>query len=111
MKKLFLMMVMCALPLQAVLAAVETYVGHEVQYELLADSLLHVHSDTDHQHDQASSDNTCDGDHHHCHAHTISVLPGALVFHFPAQAIDRLNERSTGFQSFYSDQIERPKWV
>lgn len=111
MKKLFLMMVMCALPLQAVLAAVETYVGHEVQYELLADSLLHVHSDTDHQHDQASSDNTCDGDHHHCHAHTISVLPGALIFHLPSQTTEPLGEWSAGFQSLLIDRIERPKWV
>ena len=121
MKKFFLVLLMLVLPLQAALAAVETYHGHGADDESAIEAVLHTHKGNDHhaahdphqnqQHDNKQQDQTCDGDHHHCHAHSVSVLPNLLTFATLPNALDQAPAGFNGFQSFSSNRIERPKWV
>ena len=112
---------MLVLPLQAVLAAVETYHGHGAAHESAIEAVLHTHNGHDHhaahhahqnqQHDNNQQDQTCEGDHHHCHAHSVSVLLNLLAFATLPHALDQVPEQFNGFQSFSSNRIERPKWA
>lgn len=116
MKKFFLALLMLVLPLQAVLAAVETYSGHGAEHESEIEAVLHIQDGYDHYaahhpQDNKNLDSTCDGDHHHCHAHSVSVLPSLLTFATLPNALDQANDEFNGFQSFSSNRIERPKWV
>jgi hypothetical protein len=117
MKRFFLALLMLVLPLQAVLAAVETYHGHGAEHESAIEAVFHTHDGYDHHAAHHEPDNnkqqdqTCDGDHHHCHAHSVSVLPSLLTFATLPNALDQEPEEFNGFQSFSSNRIERPKWV
>jgi len=121
MKKFFLVLLILVLPLQAALAAVETYNGHGAEHESAIEAVLHTHDGHDHhathqthqdkQQDNKQQDQTCDGDHHHCHAHSVSVLPNLLTFATLPNALDQAPEEFNGFLSFSSNRIERPKWV
>ena len=117
MKNFFLVLLMLVLPLQAALAAVETYNGHGAEHDSAIKAVLHTHDGHDHHAAHAPHQNnkqldqTCDGDHHHCHAHSVSVLPGLLTFATLPNALDQAPEEFNGFQSFSSNRIERPKWV
>jgi hypothetical protein len=110
MKKLALIFLLLILPLQATLAAVEAYSTHGVEHESALEVVIHLQSDHDHLFNPAQSDDVCDGDHHHCHAHSVSLLSNVMVFETPPSAKDHALERRNIFQSFFSHQIERPKW-
>lgn len=121
MKNFWLILLMFVFPLQAALAAVEAYHGHGSEIELGIESVLHTHVDHDHESSlkQESSDKTsnktsnspCEGDHHHCHAHSVTVLPSFSNFEFPTSALAQRIEQHKGFQSHLSNRIERPKWA
>lgn len=116
MKKFFLVLLMLVLPLQAALAAVETYSGHGAEHESAIEAVLHTldghdHHAAHHSQDNKQQDQTCDGDHHHCHAHSVGVLPNLLTFVTLPHALNQASEQFNGFQSFSSNRIERPKWV
>lgn len=121
MKKFFVVLLILVLPLQAALAAVEAFTGHGAEHESAIETVLHTHDGHDHhathhshqdkQQDNKQQDQTCDGDQHHCHAHTVSVLPHLLTFAMLPHVLDQAPERFNGFQSFSSNRIERPKWV
>ncbi len=106
---------MVFLPLQAVLAAVETYEGNGAEHESVIETVLHSQGWHEHHAEnhpaENKQDHACDGDHHHCHAHNVSVLPHLLTFAMLPHVLDQAYERSNGFQSFSSNRIERPKWV
>jgi hypothetical protein len=106
MKKFFLVLLMLVLPLQAALAAVETYNGHGVEHESAIEAVLHTHDGHDHHAAYHEPDNNKQQD-----AHSVSVLPSLLTFTTLPNALDQAPEEFNGFQSFSSNRIERPKWV
>ncbi|MDH4394791.1 MAG: hypothetical protein QE278_03840 [Limnobacter sp.] len=105
---------MVVFPLQAVLAAVEAYhghgKGHGLDHESTIELVLHSHAEHDHNthHDTGSA---CEGDHHHCHAHSVTVLSSLTNFVVPMGSLAQMPARSKGYQSFLSNRIERPKWA
>lgn len=131
MKKFWLILLMVFFPLQAALAAVEAYMGHGSKEQILIDSVLHAHTDSDlhqsHKHIAADHDGKedskgdskgdgktipqCEGDHHHGHAHGLTLLPTSTDIHFPKMPLINITEHSNGFNSHHSSLIERPKWA
>lgn len=102
---------MMVLPLQAALAAVETYHGHGPEHESVIETVLHTHVDHDHhEHDNTPQGKACDGDHHHCHAHSVSVLPSSLSNFQPDLRYDEYSPEPMLLTSHLNTRIERPNW-
>lgn len=117
MTNFWLILLTFVFPLQAALAAVEAYHVHGSEIEAGIESVLHTHADHEHESwiKQESSDkinkSPCEGDHHHCHAHNLTVLVSFSSFEFPLGAWAQLYEQHKGYQSYLSSRIERPKWA
>lgn len=119
MKNLWLILLVFVFSLQAALAAVQPYDGHILECEVAIETVLHAHADSAHeQHpdssmpsDQGDDMSSCSSDHHHCHAHSVTVMPSFSNFEFPLSALTQSFECHQGNQSCFSNRIERPKWV
>ncbi|MEH6999114.1 MAG: hypothetical protein V7542_12005 [Limnobacter sp.] len=119
MTKIYVLLLIMMLPLQSLWAAVELYHVHDSGHASSLQAVGHSHGNHDHSSTSADTqsrqDNagksTCDADHHHCHAHSASVLPSLLTIEMLPHALDQESDQFTGFQSFSSNRIERPKWA
>ena len=118
MKHVWLFLLMIAFPLQAALAAVETYSGHGSEAKVNIESVLHTHADHDaHEHGpnpdpaDANGHAPCEGDHHHCHGHGVTVLGTFTGFEFFSASLTLASQSDPGYQSLLSNRIERPNWV
>lgn len=103
-------------PLQAALAAVETYHSHGSEAKVNIESVLHTHADhgdhgTSADTSDTSTNSPCEGDHHHCHGHGVTVLSSFTDIEFPPSSLTQATQRDMGYQSHLSSRIERPKWV
>lgn len=117
MKKVWFVLLMFVIPLQAALAAAETYGSHGSNGAFTLEAVAHTHADHDHEQHTATdladpnAGMPCEGDHHHCHGHTVSVLPSFNSLQFPPKAFAQDFEPSSGYQSILSNRIDRPKWA
>lgn len=103
MKKIWFILLIMLLPLQTALAAVEAYHGHDTHHQQ-SDHTAHADADL-------KSGSICEGDHHHCHGHTTTVLPDCASLHFNSSNFQLQTEWQGHFQTHLSNRIERPKWA
>ena len=118
MRNFWLVLLMVFFPLQAALAAVETYHSHGSEAKVNIESVLHTHADH-HDHDHGvnpdhydtNTHSPCEGDHHHCHGHGMTVLCSFTGFEFSPATLTQVTQGDPSYQSHLSSRIERPKWV
>ena len=117
MRRLFILFMLCLLPVQITWAAVVDYSGHATTGEA-----QHVtHHDDEHEHvllfNGDSPDNSVDPlesnfGHDHCHlAGFIGLLSPSMVNVAIVPTLPTLNAENPDFSSQILDRPERPKWL